>query len=339
MVATSTIGSAAPDADAATGRARGHGDPDPGPAPGSGAHDVLSDHAAADDPDPCPRARIRDRMAALSDDELAAEVVALAKRLSVGTYDLLVLIGEFDVRGGWAESGALSCVSWLVDSCGTDAGTARRQVNVARAMRRFPELDEAMANGDVPYSRARVIVGQLSEDNVADLVEIACTTPSGRLGRAVAAWCMRNEDPEVIRRRQHEARSMGWGTAADGMIDFHARLAPPEAAVVCAVIETRVARRQNVPAGTSLRQQRADALVTICTGEEDSDSGDAQVLVHVRGEGNTTRDGTPLSDTAVREMLDYAHVSLLLYDVDGRPVDASPRHRLSRHRPARAGPG
>ncbi|HTO01898.1 MAG TPA: hypothetical protein VL068_14610 [Microthrixaceae bacterium] len=81
----------------------------------------------------------------------------------------------------------------------------------------------------------------------------------------VAAWSQRNDDPETIRRRQFEARSVTWRTEPDGMVIFTARLTPETAGAVCAVVDTAAARN-NAPAGASLAQQRADVLVGVTTG-------------------------------------------------------------------------
>jgi hypothetical protein len=62
-------------------------------------------------------------------------------------------------------------------------------------MRQFPTLDQAMAAGDVSYAKARVLAAYLTEANVDALL-------------AIAAWSQRNDDPDTIRRRQHEARSV-----------------------------------------------------------------------------------------------------------------------------------
>jgi hypothetical protein len=170
--------------------------------------------------------------------------------LSAGTYDLLVLIGEFDESGSWARSGALSCAAWLADVCGIEISTARNQVRVARAMRALPRLDAAMADGDVSYAKARVLVPHLTEGNAADLISIARNTPAGRLGAAIAAWLQRNDNPEAIRARQVQMRSCSWRTDADGMVTLTARMLPEAAAVVCAVIDAHVrTARAATPSG------------------------------------------------------------------------------------------
>ncbi|HTO01331.1 MAG TPA: hypothetical protein VL068_11710 [Microthrixaceae bacterium] len=160
------------------------------------------------------------------------------------------------------------------------------------------------------------LAGRLSvgttEDNISDLLDIAGRTSAGRLRAAVAAWSQRNDDPETIRRRQCEARSVTWRTEPDGMVVVAARLTPEAAGGVCAVVDTVVARN-DAPAGASLPQQRADVLVGVATGGGGG-AVTAEVVVHVREDGNALVDGTPLSDHAVAGMLPEAFVSLLMYD-------------------------
>ena len=74
-------------------------------------------------------------------ERLEAEILTLAERLSAGTYELLVLVGEFDARGTWATWGYLSCAAWLAHVCDIESSTARTQIRVAHALRTFPDLD------------------------------------------------------------------------------------------------------------------------------------------------------------------------------------------------------
>jgi hypothetical protein len=284
---------------------------------------------------PPPRPRARGELSGLPAERLEAEVVDLTARMAAGTYELLVLVGELDVRGSWATWGSLSCAAWLADRCDVEVATARSQVRVARAMREFPALDHAMANGDVSYAKARVLVPRLTVENADALLDLAERNPAGRLGAAIAAWSQRNEDPELIRARQHEARCVSWRTEADGTVLVTARLTPEAAGAVCAAIDT-VVTRTSAPAGASLGQQRADALVGLVTGGQGGGAGvQAEVVVHVTAEGNRLTDGTPLSDHAVTQLLPDAFVSLLLHDTEGQPIDASPRRRTPTRRQRR----
>jgi hypothetical protein len=277
-------------------------------------------------PDPHARA------AAMPAEHLEAQIVTLTRRLSSGTYDLLVLVGELDARGTWATWGALSCAAWLADACDLDIATARTHVRVARALRTHPALDHAMRNGDVSFAKARVLVAYLSEDNANDLVRIAATTPSGRLGQAIAAWLQRNEHPDDTEHRLHEARSASWRTDPDGLVTLTIRLHPAIAGRVCATIDHRVTTA-NAPAGASLAQQRADAtthLILDTTGNGGSGPGGGtttELVVHVTQDGNHLPDGTPLTDHAVTALLPHAFISLLIHDAKRWPIDASPRRR------------
>ncbi len=75
----------------------------------------------------------------------------------------------------------------------------------------------------------------------------------------------------------------------------------------------------------SLAQQRADAFVLLFLGKNIELT--TEVVVHVRGEGTTFDDGTPVTDNAVCQRLDESFVRLLLHDMEGKPIDASNRRR------------
>lgn len=88
-------------------------------------------------------------------------------------------------------------------------------------------------------------------------------------------------------------------------------------------------RRRWRPAGDdyipTLAQQRADAFVVLFSGVDIDLS--TEVVVHVRGDGNTLDDGTPISDNAIARTLDDSYVRLLIHDADRKPINASGRHR------------
>ena len=74
-----------------------------------------------------------------------------------------------------------------------------------------------------------------------------------------------------------------------------------------------------------LAQQRADAFVLLFLGTNIDLT--TEVVIHVRGDGTTFDDGTPVTDNAVCQRLGESFVRLLLHDIDGRPIDASNRRR------------
>lgn len=279
-----------------------------------------------------PPASLRNRAEELPADGLGAEIVLRAGSLARSTYELLVLIGELDARGAWCRWGALSCAAWLAEAAEVDLATAHTQVRVARALRAHPELDAALASGTISYAKARALAPHLTEHNAAELVALAARVPAAEVGRAIAGWSRRHEDPDDIDRRHHRDRSLRWRTDSDGMITLTARLAPHRAAAIAAVVDAHV-MSDRAPAGASLAQQRVDALHAIATTGGGAVS--TEVVIHVDGAGSHLADGTPISDHAVAGLLPDAFVSLLLLDACRQPIDASPRRRTPTRRQRR----
>ena len=71
-------------------------------------------------------------------EELARRITSGAVRLAAATAAWLVLVAEFDRRGGWGAVGIRSCAHWLAWQCGLSPGAAREHVRVARALTTLP---------------------------------------------------------------------------------------------------------------------------------------------------------------------------------------------------------
>lgn len=74
-------------------------------------------------------------------------------------------------------------------------------------------------------------------------------------------------------------------------------------------------------------QQRADALVDLVTGGGAKQT--SEIIIHVRGDGCSLDDGTPLTTTVVERLAPNAFLRAMIHDADQRPVNASPRRRPS----------
>ena len=72
-------------------------------------------------------------------DELDAAICRLASRIHAETYQMLVLVREFDDRLGWAKWSFPSCAEWLSWRCGISLSAAREKVRTAQALRDLPE--------------------------------------------------------------------------------------------------------------------------------------------------------------------------------------------------------
>ena len=83
---------------------------------------------------------------------LGDAIAKLASRIQAATYELLVMIGEFDEREGWGQ-GFTSCAHWLNWRTGLALGAAREKVRVARALAELPRLGADMRRGALSYSK------------------------------------------------------------------------------------------------------------------------------------------------------------------------------------------
>jgi Domain of unknown function (DUF222) len=59
-------------------------------------------------------------------------------------------------RGGW-DTGFSSCAGWLTWRTGLDPGAARERVRVARALPSLPRIAQALARGELSYSKIRAL--------------------------------------------------------------------------------------------------------------------------------------------------------------------------------------
>ena len=72
-------------------------------------------------------------------------------------------------------------------------------------------------------------------------------------------------------------------------------------------------------------QQRADALVAVITGGGTNTV--TEVVLHVRGDGCTLDDGTPIAGSVVERIAQTAFLRTLIHDAERRPINASSRRR------------
>lgn len=75
----------------------------------------------------------------------------------------------------------------------------------------------------------------------------------------------------------------------------------------------------------SLAQQRADAFSVLFLGKNIDLV--TEVIVHVRGDGASFDDGTPITERAVGRRLGASFIRAMIHDVAGRPIDATNRRR------------
>ncbi len=120
-------------------------------------------------------------------DRLGNEIAELAAHLDAATARLLDLIREFDARGGW-NSGFASCAAWLSWRVGFDPGAAREHVRVARALATLPRLAQALARGELSYSKVRALTRVATPETEERLLAVGRAGTAEHVERIVRGW-------------------------------------------------------------------------------------------------------------------------------------------------------
>jgi len=265
---------------------------------------------------------------------LRAAVVEAGRQWAAGHYELVRLTVALDESQEWAYDGAPSCAHWVAEALDIEVCTAREWLRIGRALAQLPEIDRAFEQGRLSYTKVRALTRVAKSETEAELCVLAERVPAGRLGCALAAWQTRRETPAQTEARQWAARRFGWRVDVDGMVAGFFRLPPLDAVALTGGVDARVRRRQvdasadastGTPRWPSLAQQRADALVELV--REGGTTVATEIVVHVRGDGCTFDDGTPVADTVVERIAPTAFLRALVHDAEGRPINASGRRR------------
>ncbi|MEZ5280227.1 MAG: DUF222 domain-containing protein [Acidimicrobiales bacterium] len=262
----------------------------------------------------------------------AESLVGLGHRLARGHHDLVVGAAQFADGPVWIAQGAPSAAHWLAERLDLAPATVREWIRIGRTLRGFDASAGAFKAGDISYAKVRVLTRYLTTHNENDLLELAKAVPADRFAEAVAAWTMANEPGEVIDARHRRDRSLKFRNHADGTRTMFVRLDPVSGGALQAAIDSEFMRHhtQREPDGTfpTLAQQRVDALCRIIAGTSASSGRvDYEIVLHVRGDGCTLDDGTPITQSSVARLLDTSFIRLLIHNAEHNPVNASTRRR------------
>ena len=167
---------------------------------------------------------------------LEAEILTLSGHLAAATCRFLILIAEYDRRGGWGTWECTSAAQWLGWKCGMSRRTAQEHVRVARALEELPVMTAAFAAGQLSYSKVRAMTRVATPKSESDLVAVALHGTASHVDRIVAGFCTvkRNVDPERGR-MQLRRRGIWCHTAEDGTGTLTVRGDP---AAIAAILQT-----------------------------------------------------------------------------------------------------
>ena len=188
---------------------------------------------------------------------LADRIADLAARIQAATYELLVLIRQFDERDGW--EGFASCAHWLSWRIGLAPGAAREKVRVAHALAKLPRLSEALQRGAVSYSKVRAVTRVATPATEQALLDVALAGTAAHVEQVVRTWRRVDRAAEQTEdRRRHESRALHTWVDDDGMFVVRGRLTPEVGAVLRRALDAALdagAKDGGAGGGSQLRQQ------------------------------------------------------------------------------------
>jgi len=274
----------------------------------------------------------------LAIDDLDHAIVDLSTRINVATFELLVLIRQFDERAGWLKWGFDHCADWLHWRCDLSVGAAREKVRVAHALKTLPAVSGAFRDGELSYSKVRALVRVANRDNEETLVDFALKTTAARVEERCRELRCGTVDSVIEANRAYASRSLIIRRHAErGSISIFVEL-PLEAGELIDKALDRARDDHPAPefAGESWSARQADALVNMAKsylrgdGESAAATADNHLVnIHVEQSAlvnGNGRAGLPIE--TVRRFGCDADAVVIVENDDGTPLNVGRKTRI-----------
>ena len=271
---------------------------------------------------------------------LDERILTLCTRINAATFELLMMIREFDERGGCLKWGLDCTAKWLAWRCDLSMATAREKVRVAQCLKHLPLISSAFASGKLSYSKVRSLTRVANASNEEDLVAFALKNTTAHVADYCRELRMGTPLSVGIAERAFANRSLRVRRDADrGTMSVTVDL-PLEA---CELIEKALDKARNdecleIPdlVDTSWSKRQADAFVTMlkeylqgCASEAKSSSDNYLVTIHVDQSalaGDVGRSSVPIE--TVKRLCCDGNAVVLTETKDGEPLSIGRKSRV-----------
>ena len=271
-------------------------------------------------------------------DDLDQAIVSISARINAATYELLVLIRQFDERAGWLKWGFEHCADWLHWRCDLSTGAAREKVRVAHALKILPAVSAAFRDGELSYSKVRALVRVANRDNEQALVDFALQTTATRVEERCREMRCGTADSVIEANRVYAARYLTMRRQpARGTMTITVEV-PLEAGELIdkALDKSREDNLDAEFAGESWSARQADALVNMAkgylSGDMKTNPGTSQnhvINLHVEQSALTHgngRAGLPIE--SVKRIACDSDKVIIVDDEQGEPLSVGRKTRI-----------
>ena len=271
-------------------------------------------------------------------DELDRSIVNLCSRINAATYELLVLIREFDERAGWVQWGSKNCAEWLAWRCDISMTTALEKVRVAHALKVLPSISESFATGELSYTKVRALTRVAHRGNESELLQFARRNSARHVTERCRELRMGSDTSTDSAARSHSNRTLRvHRDHRRGMMTVTVEL-PMESGelVEKALDKARCDESTKAPdvENASWSARQADAFVNLVTDylsgdEQESNNENYLVTVHVEQSalaGNNGRSALPIE--SVRRLCCDGNAVVITEDKNGEPLSIGRKSRI-----------
>ena len=255
----------------------------------------------------------------------------------MATYELLVLVREFDERGGFLQWGLQNCAEWLAWRCDLSMTTAREKVRVAHALKTLPCIAYAFSAGELAYAKVRNLTRVAHRDNEKDLLEFALRTTAANVAQRCQELRCGAEKSISTAERAFANRSLRVRRDNErGMMTITVEL-PLDAGELAekALDKARDDEVLQIPdlADTSWSARQADAFVNLVTGYLSGGDGATNdnylVTVHVEQSALASNGGrAALPIESVKRLCCDSHAVVITEDSSGEPLSIGRKSRI-----------
>lgn len=287
-------------------------------------------------------------------EELDKAIVSMSHKIDAATYDLLVMLREFDERGGWVKWGSTSCAHWLAWRCDLSDSAAREKMRVAHVLKTLPETSSFFSRGVLSYSKARAITRVATKDNESELLALAGSMTAAQLDQRCRQ--RKNASVESLKTANQamDTRYLrSWRNEDRAVLCVSAKMTREDGLLLeKALDKAQMQLPESEPDDANWHAQQLDALILMAKAYLSGTSGDAaekvkstadqyQVVLHVdekalsgecAGSGDQANCGdcgeSQLPVETIRRLCCDGSVVPLIEDADGNVLNVERKQRI-----------
>jgi hypothetical protein len=155
---------------------------------------------------------------AMSDREVVEKLEELLREERRLTATVLVHLGEVEARRLYLPAACSSMHVYCVRVLGMSEDQAFKRIRAARAVRRFPVVGAAVAEGRLHLSGVVLLAPHLTEDNAAELVAEASAKSKAEIEIMLARWAPRVDVSERLERVADQVVMVAPGPVVHGVV-------------------------------------------------------------------------------------------------------------------------